>query len=106
MVGKDKSFFIAEVVGKSGYEPIENRFMALIHSNCEAPFAWYKDLGLDKSDASRIKRGLMIPSRWLRIKIANHFKCDSTTIWQIDDLPYIRAVIKKQERKIRREKNE
>lgn len=86
----------SEAVGKSGYRPIEIRFETLINAHCEAPFEWYKDLGLDKSDASKIRRGLVIPPKWLRIKIAQYFKTDSTTIWTLEDLPHLRKILKKQ----------
>lgn len=93
---EDKAFFCNDEVGISGYEPIETRFLTLINAKCEAPFDWYKELGLDKSDASKIRRGLLIPPEWLRIKIAHYFGVDSSTIWKVQDLPYIKQIIKKQ----------
>ncbi len=74
-----------EVVVKSGRGDIEIRFESLIHSHCEKPFDWYKDLGLDKSQASKIRRGLILPPQWLKIKIAQHFETDSATIWGDQD---------------------
>ena len=94
-----KPFFIDNTKGKQGYEQIMIRFDTLIKANCERPFDWYKKLGIDQSDASKIRRGLMIPPRWLRISIAQHFKTDSANMWTVDDLPHIRSIIKKQERK-------
>lgn len=91
--------FINEEVEKSRYEPIAIRFETLINANCEAPFDWYKDLGLDKSYASKIRRGLIIPPTWLRIKIAQYFKTDSSTIWKIQDLSYIKQLLKEQTKK-------
>lgn len=82
-------------VEKGGYTPIEIRFETLINTHCEAPFDWYKDLQMDKSYASKIRRGLIIPPKWLRIKIAQYFKTDSATIWTTKDLPYIREILKK-----------
>ena len=73
-------------VVKSGGRAIEIRFRALIERGCEAPFDWYKDLGLDKSYASKVRRGLIIPPGWLRIKIAQYFKTDSSTIWKIPEI--------------------
>lgn len=95
----DESFFCNDEVGKSGYAPIENIFETLILRNCEKPFDWYKELGIDKSDASKIRRGFLIPPLWLRVKIAQYFKTDSTAIWKIEDLPYIRKKINEQKGK-------
>jgi hypothetical protein len=92
----NSAFFCDDEVGISGYAPIETRFLTLINSKCEAPFDWYKGLGLDKSDASKIRRGLLIPPEWLRIKIAHYFGVDSSTIWKVQDLPYIKEILKKQ----------
>ena len=80
---QDNSFFIQKKVGKRGDTLIETRFDTLIKANCERPFDWYKDksLELDKSDASKIRRGIIIPPIWLQIKIAQYFKTDSATIW-------------------------
>jgi len=87
---------IKEGVGVCRYAPIEIRFMALINAKCEAPYDWYKDLGIDRSDASKIRRGLLIPQEWLRIKIAHYFETDSSTIWKVQDLPHIKQLLKKQ----------
>ena len=82
----DNSFFCEERVVKSGYYPIEVRFKALINIEGNAPFDWYKDLGLDKSYASKIRRGIIIPPEWMRIKIAKYFKTDSSTIWKMPEI--------------------
>ncbi|PIO08115.1 hypothetical protein COU59_02210 [Candidatus Pacearchaeota archaeon CG10_big_fil_rev_8_21_14_0_10_34_12] len=104
MENQDKSteetFFCDKGVGNGcdghSYKPIEIRFETLINANCEKPFDWYKELGLDKSTASRIRRGLIVPPKWLRIKIAQYFKTDSATIWTNSDLPYLREILKQQ----------
>lgn len=83
---KDNNFFLANGVGNCGRTPIEIRFDTLIEANCQRPFDWYQALGLDKSDASKIRRGLIIPPEWLRIKIASFFKTDSSTIWKIPEI--------------------
>jgi len=101
---QDKPFFLNEGVGKSGREYIENAFEILILRKCDRPFDWYKKLDLDKSDASKIRRGLIIPPLWLRLKIAQYFEVDSTAIWRFEDLPYIRKLLTKQ--KERGEENE
>lgn len=64
--------------------PIQIRIDTLISSKCDLPYDWYKELGLDKGNASRIRRGLIIPSKEWRIKIAQYFGVDSTTIWPVD----------------------
>ncbi len=60
------------------------RFDTLIAINREMPYDWYKSLHLDKSLASKIRRGIIIPKKELRILIAGYFKCDSETIWPVD----------------------
>jgi len=81
-----KTFFSTEGVGNRGNNAIEIRFETLIASKCDLPWDWYKDLGIDKSDASKIRRGLLIPAREWRIRIANYFKVDSSTIWKARDI--------------------
>jgi len=92
-------FFCDNRVVNSCYEPIRIRFEALINSKCEAPYDWYKDLGLDKGNASKIRRGLVIPPEYLRIKIAHYFEVDSSTIWKVKDLIKFEQ-IKKREQKV------
>jgi len=85
---KGNAFFIAEAVGESWREPIEIRFDALLK---ERGLKWveiYKPLGIDKADASRIRRGLVIPSLTLRIKIAKAFGVDTSVIWKPSDIDY------------------
>ena len=97
----ENDFFLHRAVGNgvivASYKPIEIRFETLINANCEKPFDWYKYFDLNKSYASKIRRGLIIPPKWLRIKIAQYFKTDSATIWTNSDLPYIRKILKEQE---------
>ncbi len=85
-IGKDsnKAFFSPHAVVSGCSSPILVRFETLIASHCELPYEWYKDLGIDKASASRIRRGLVVPSKEWRIKIAHYFNVDSTTIWDID----------------------
>lgn len=98
LIMSSDSFFYEEAVDEGCYEPIKIRFEVLIMRNCEKPYDWYKNLGYDKGWASRVKRGLLIPKREDRIKIAQYFKTDSSTIWRNDDLPYIRQIIAKQKK--------
>jgi len=83
---KDSNFFLDNVVGISCVSPIAERFKALIESRKEQPYDWYKELGLDKADASRIRRGLMIPNEYWRIKIAGYFGIDSTVIRKVAEI--------------------
>jgi hypothetical protein len=78
---QDSSFFITQSVEKGGRRHIEITFDTLIFQKRERPFDWYKVLGLDKSIGSKIKRGVIIPPRWLRIKIADYFSVDTSAIW-------------------------
>lgn len=93
----NESFFLDKGVVKSCGVHIENVFETLILRNREKPFEWYQKLGLDKSYGSRIRRGLIIPPVWLRIKIAHHFNTDSSTIWKVEDLLEIQKDIMKKE---------
>lgn len=79
-------FFCSKVVGKGWRSPIEIRFQTLVETKRECPWDWYKALGIDKGDASKIRRGLVIPFEELRIKIANYFGVDSYTIWKAEDV--------------------
>ncbi len=73
--------FLTHTVVKGGRRHIEISFDTLIFQRGERPFDWYKFLYLDKSVASKIKRGKIIPPKWLRIKIANYFSVDTSAIW-------------------------
>lgn len=76
-----KPFFVAQSVEKGGRKHIEISFDTLILQRREKPFDWYKHLDLDKSIASKIRRGVIIPPKWLRIKISNYFDVDTSAIW-------------------------
>lgn len=81
----DNSFFMEEGVENGGSKLIEIKFETLTNAKCKRPFDWYKDLELDKSYASKIRRGIIIPPKWLRIKIAQYFGVDSLTIWNYSE---------------------
>ncbi|KKN00294.1 hypothetical protein LCGC14_1139170 [marine sediment metagenome] len=83
---KDSPFFIREGVEKGGRRHIEITFDTLIFQRREKPFDWYKELELDKSLASKIRRGVIIPSKWLRIKIADYWNIDTSTIWFSEEM--------------------
>jgi len=78
--------FLIHSVEKGGRRHIEITFDTLIFQRRERPFDWYKNLELDKSIASKIRRGIIIPPRWLRIKIADYFKVDTSTIWYSQEM--------------------
>lgn len=80
----NKPLNVSKVVGSGGVSPIEVRFETLVASHNQSSSAWYKDLGIDKSDASKIRRGLVIPTKEIRIAIAQYWKVDSATIWPLD----------------------
>lgn len=105
---KDKTIFLDIDEGKCGVGHIKITFDALIDKdvfeNKKQPQDWYKDLSIDRSDASKIHRGLMIPPHHIRLKISSYFNCDSTTIWRIEDLDEIRKLL--QEQKKGNKKNE
>ncbi len=83
---KDSPIFLNNTVDKGGREHIEITFDTLILQRREKPFDWYKNLDLDKSIASKIRRGIIIPPRWLRIKISDYFNVDSSTIWYSQEM--------------------
>jgi len=78
------SFSSSEAVVTGCSSPIEARFKALWEAKKQSPVQWYHDLNIDKGNASRIRRGLIVPPKYLRIQIASYFGVDSTTIWDID----------------------
>jgi hypothetical protein len=79
--------------------PIEIIFETLFLQRGEKPYTWYKTLGYDKSFASLVRRGLLIPKYEDRIKISKYFKVDSSAIWRVKDMDYIQLVSKNQAKK-------
>ena len=82
-LSKDSSFFLVREVEKSGHKGIEKTFEALL---LERGLSWSQaynseELRFDKSYASKVRRGIIIPPLWQQIKIARFFKIDSTVIW-------------------------
>lgn len=66
---------------------IESTFNTLIMKKGDKNhYTWYKEVGIDKGYASRIKRGLIIPHIFLMIAIANYFEVDTAVIW--GNLPF------------------
>lgn len=73
-------------VGDGWRRQIEDTMATLIlehQPKGEGTSYWYKEIGLDKADASRIRRGLVLPPLWLRLKIANVFGVQSELIWRV-----------------------
>ncbi len=92
-----KNFFLVEGVEKCIKKPIEQRFDVLLK---ERGIKWadaYNEIGLNKSYASKIRRGLIIPPLWLRIKIAQFFKVDTSVIWREAELISAYEIKKKEE---------
>lgn len=86
------------VVGRCGVDYIEITFENLILEDCKNllknPTSWYKENSIDKSDASKIRRGLLIPPLYLRLKICKYFNKDSSEIWRREDIAEIRKLMK------------
>lgn len=93
---RDNSFFCEVAVDESCRNPIEIIFESLTIGQGEKPYTWYKDLGYDKGFASKVRRGLLIPKYEDRIKIARYFGVDSSYIWRVQDIDYIKLILKKQ----------
>lgn len=92
-------FFLTEAVEKGVKGLIEQRFDVLLK---ERGIKWadaYNEIGLNKSYASKIRRGLVIPPVWMRIKIAQFFKVDTSVIWREPELISAFEVQKKEEEK-------
>lgn len=53
-------------------------------------------LGVDKAFVSRICNGKEIPVLRIRLKIAEFFGKDSSEIWRVRDLDFIREILKNQ----------
>lgn len=83
---KSKNFFLAHSVEKGGRKHIEITFDTLILQKREKPFDWYKNLGLDKSIGSKVRRGVIIPPKWLRIQISDYFNVDTSAIWYAQEM--------------------
>ena len=86
-------FFYGEQVGKSWYPPITERFKVLLDSKKIIQQNMGDDLSIDKADVSRIIHGVIIPPHNLRIKIAGYFGVDSSTIWRVEDLPFLKKIM-------------
>jgi len=78
----NQNFFLAKGVETGVTKPIEQRFDVLLKERGLKWFEAYKEIGLHKSYASKVRRGLIIPPLWMRIKIAQFFKVDTSVIWR------------------------
>ncbi len=81
-----ENFFLEGGVGKGGRDSIEIRFKAVLEALREKWADVYNELGWDKSWASKVRRGLVIPPEWQRIQLAKRLKIDSTVIWKVQDI--------------------
>lgn len=84
------------VVGEGCTNPIQIIFDTLILQRNEQTYEWYQRLAFDKSFGSRVRRGLLIPHLKHRVKIANYFGVDSSAIWRVKDLDFIKLILKEQ----------
>ena len=84
------------VVENRCYKPIKERFKVLLDSKQIIQQQVSDDLGIDKGFISRIFNGVEIPSHTTRLRISSYFGVDSSTIWRMEDLPYIREQLKKE----------
>lgn len=95
-------FFSQEQGGVCGIPHIYYTFKTLIERDFskfdKTPTSWYKCCSLDRSDASKIKRGLLIPPLYVRLKISRYFGIDSSQIWRREDIAEIRKLLQKQRR--------
>ena len=77
--------YLSEV--EKGFTPtVESCFDVLLK---ERGWSWadaYNQIGLHKSQASLIRRGIIIPPLWLRIKIAKIFGVDTSVIWRTPNI--------------------
>ena len=90
-----KAFFSRKAVVNPCRPHIQARLETLIRIKCVNPEDWYKDLGIDCGNASKIRRGLMLPKTHMRIRLAKYFDTDSATIWTSEDIIEMRIIAKK-----------
>lgn len=83
---KTQDFFLNIEVEAGCDAHIEDRFKTLIESRGETTYDWYKALDMDKAYASRIRRGIVIPPSWVRIRIARYFGVDSSVLWKASEI--------------------
>jgi len=93
-----ETIIIEEDVESSCYKPIRERFKVLLDMKNVIQQNMADALSIDKAYVSRIVNGLELPPHHLRLKISSYFRVDSSTIWRVEDLPYINSVLKKQKR--------
>jgi len=90
---------VEEGVASSCYKPIKIILdTLLLNKKCKQQDL-ADSLDLDKSYISRIVNGLEIPPLRIRLKIADFFHTDSCLIWRFEDLPHIRKLKEKQEKR-------
>ncbi len=92
-----EDIFSEEEVEKSCYKPIKERFKVLLDTKKIIQQNLADALGIDKAYISRIVNGLEVPPHHLRLKISSYFSVDSSTIWRVEDLPFIKELLKKEE---------
>ena len=101
-----KPFLVTQSVEKSFYAPIYYRFQVLFDKNHTYQQTIADKLNIDKGFVSRIVRGLEIPGHKTRMEIAEFFGVDSSTIWRMEDLPYIEETQEKLKERLKDGRNE
>lgn len=104
---KDKTFFCNGGVVDSCSElinPISETFKTLLLERGLKQQDLADGISYDKANISRIVNGLYIPDLDMRLKIAKFFGVDSSVIWRTKDIEYIREIMRKQNKKQRKEK--
>lgn len=91
----NKDFSLTEGVEKSCYKPIKERFKVLLDTKKLIQQDVADALFFDKAYISRIFNGIEIPPHHVRLKISSFFGVDSSTIWRVEDLPYIKERIRR-----------
>ena len=66
----DKNIFERAFYYDKPNQRINATFDTLILTKCKNNFEWYKDLYIDKGNASKIRRGLVVPPIHIMIMIA------------------------------------
>jgi len=88
---KSDNFFLPTEVDMGCFKPIHERFKVLLDTKKLIQQNVADSLGIDKAYISRIFNGIEVPPHHLRLKIAGFFGVDSSTIWRVEDLYYLKS---------------
>lgn len=81
----DNDIFLNSAV-KKGLGTIRQRLDTLLESRGEKWADVYNDLGWNKSFASIVHNGLLIPPLWQRVAVAKRMNVDSSVIWKVPEI--------------------